>query len=138
MDFYKRVRFLNSRIYLELTSKHAKGNINLHLHSNKVHENMLYVNYTRQLRKAERFLLYVHLVKGSTLAVTLTTKEFIKQSDLDKKFGKLVEALRRVDSSTAYIRSIDVAKKDNKFHLHVLFQFPNGIPKYKGRLLGKW
>lgn len=96
-----------------------------------------YSAYKRQLSKAERKFVNVWLEKNKCLFVTLTTRDKISQSELEVHFKSLLRALRRIDAAISYIKAIDVFKKGKHYHLHVLLQFPNGIPKVEGVEINK-
>ena len=96
-----------------------------------------YINYSRGLRKIERFLSPVLLEKNKCLFVTLTTSNIFSVKQLNRCFEKFIAALRRLESCISYIKAIDAHKRDVRYHLHIIFQFPNGIPKVNGRQIHK-
>ena len=137
MDTKFKIELYKKRVFIKgITKKRKVCTTNLKPWINKC-ANRTYIAYRRQLTKAEKKLSSVLLEVGKVLAVTLTTREEMTTKELNKHFSKLVEALRRVDSSTAFIKVLDAFKRGKRFHLHIVFQFPNGIPKYKGKEINK-
>lgn len=131
--------YRTGRAFFKRVTENVKGNIQNFPYAIQRNENKTFIGYRRELSKSDKKLCGVWLAYGYVLAVTLTTKDVFTESELNKKFNKLVEVLRNgVDSSAAYIKALDAFKKGKHFHLHVLFQFPNGIPRVKGKELGKW
>ncbi len=138
MDSKYLVYLFAGRVFLKRVIERVNTHIQYLQSCTSINENQTYYAYRKQLSNKEKRLCGVWLACGYVLAVTLTTKEMMEVSELNKKFKKLIESLRGVDSTTAYIKGVDCFKKGKRYHLHVLLQFPNGIPKVKGKLLGKW
>lgn len=128
--------FESGRIFSKVQNK-RKNNLKGKPSTSRRAENKSFVNYCRGLRKTERFLSSVLLEKNKCLFVTLTTTNIFSEKRLNRCFEKLIAALRRLDSSISYIKAIDAHETDVRYHLHIIFQFPNGIPKVKGKQIHK-
>lgn len=95
------------------------------------------ISYCRQIRKNEKKLHSLLLDDNKCLYITLTTSDICSEQKLNKRFRSFYRSMKRLANDVEYVKVIDCHEDDRNFHLHIIFQFENGIPKFKGRTIGK-
>ena len=93
--------------------------------------------YLKQLRKGERIFSNAKLENDKCMFITLTTRDECSEKEINSHFRSFYRSVKRASDDVEYLKALDSHQKGSRFHLHIIFQFKNGIPLINGKKMDK-